>query len=145
MLPDVWRRKGALAGPAFDDLMDRFFWGYPAERNTDIAWSPRTDIMENDKEITLDLELPGMKKEDIKVEIKNGMLSVSGERKQEQKFESADSTRTERYYGKYERVFSLPETIEDGKVTAEYKDGILTLTMPKSEKALPKEVKVIVK
>ena len=145
MLPDVWKRRGSLVAPTFDDLMDRFFWGYPMERATDIAWTPRTDIMESDKEVTIDVELPGMKKEDIKVEVKNGMLSITGERKQENKYESAESTRTERYYGKFERAFSLPETIDDGKISAEYKDGILTLKMPKTEKALPKEVQVTVK
>ena len=144
MLPEVWRRRGTLVGPTFEDLMDRFIWGFP-ERSMDITWSPRTDIMESDKDVTIEMELPGMKKEDIKVEIKNGTLSVCGERKQEQKYETAESTRIERYYGKFERDFVLPETIEDGKVQAEYKDGILTLKIPKSEKALPREVKVEVK
>jgi HSP20 family protein len=144
MLPEVWTRRGSLI-PTFDDLFDRFFYGLPPERGADAVWSPRVDIQESDKEVNLDLELPGMKKEDIKVEIKNGMLTISGEHKQEKKYEEGEITRMERRYGKFERSFSLPDTIDEGKVSATYKDGILSLTMQKSEKALPKEVKVEVK
>ncbi|MFA6471393.1 MAG: Hsp20/alpha crystallin family protein [Candidatus Latescibacterota bacterium] len=145
MLPEVWSRKGSLTGPAFDDLLNRFFYGFPVEKIDEVVWSPRTDIQETEKEVIVDIELPGMKREDIKVEVKNGMLTIFGESKQEKKFEKGETTRVERRYGKFERSFSLSDTINENKISAEYKDGILSLAMQKTEKALPKEIKVEVK
>lgn len=146
MLPETWKNRGALSGPNFDDFFDRFFYGWPTQnRDYSGGWSPRVDIHENDKEILLDVEVPGIDKKDIKVEVKNGTLTLSGERKDERKTDSSECCRSERYYGRFERSFSLPDIVETAKVSAEYKNGVLTLTLPKTEKAKPKEIQVAVK
>jgi HSP20 family protein len=143
MLPEIWRNSGSLLAPTMDDFVEKFFYGWPRfEKETDISWSPRVDIHETDKEIIIDAELPGISKEDIKVELKNNTLTLSGERKQEKKSETGNSFRIERHYGKFERSFGLPETVLGDKVNAKFKDGILTLTLPKTEKAIPKEITV---
>jgi HSP20 family protein len=146
MLPAIWSRRGGLTSPAFDDFVERFFYGWPSNEKTGEAiWAPRADIHETEKEVTIDLEIPGLNKEDIKVEVKNGLLTISGERKMEKKTETAEGRRIERHYGKFERAFSLPETVKDDAITASYQSGVLSLAIPKSEKALPKEIKVEVK
>jgi len=143
MLPEIWRNRGSLLAPTMDDFIEKFFYGWPTfEKENDISWSPRVDIHETEKEIIIDAELPGIAKEDIKVELKNGILTISGERKQEKKTEKGNSYRIERHYGKFERSFGLPETVADDKVNAKFKDGILSLTLPKTEKAIPKEITV---
>jgi len=146
MLPTIWRNRGSLVGPSMDDFIERFFYGWPAfERESDITWSPRVDVNETDNEIIIDVELPGIDKKDVKVEIKDNVLSISGERMKEEKTENAECYRTERHYGKFERTFGLPDTVEADKVSAKYKDGVLALTLPKTEKAKPKEIAVEVK
>ena len=143
MLPAIWRNSGSLIGPNFDDFIERFFYGWPAfERQSDVLWTPRVDVSETDKEVLLDVEIPGIEKNDIKIEVKNNTLYISGERKHEKKTENTECSRIERHYGKFERSFGLPETVDTGKVSAKYKEGILELTLPKTEKAKPKEIKV---
>ena len=146
MLPSLWRNKGSIIAPSMDDLIEKFFYGWPAlERNAEFTWIPRVDVNETDKEIVLDVELPGIDKKDIKIEVKDNTLSISGKRKQEKKTENAESCRVERHYGKFERTFALPDTVLTDNVSAKYKDGILILTLPKTEKAKPKEIAVEVK
>jgi len=146
MLPSIWRNRGSLIGPSVDDFIDRFFYGWPSfEADTDITWSPRVDVNETENEITIDVELPGIDKKDVKVEVKNNVLSISGERKMEKKTENTESSRIERHYGKFERTFGLPDTVVADKVLAKYKDGILALTLPKTEKAKTKEIAVEIK
>ena len=146
MLPSIWRKNNSIPGYSASDFFDNFFYGWPeSDRTAEFKWSPRVDIQETDKDIILDFELPGIDKKDIKVEVKDNRLTVSGERKQETKSENAENRRIERHYGKYERTFSLPDTVKTDKVAAEYKDGILSLNLPKTKKAAPKEIAVEVK
>lgn len=146
MLPDIWKNRGALAGPSMDDFIERFFYGWPAwNRETDMTWTPRVDVHETDTDILMDVEVPGLKKEDIKVEVKNNTLTISGERKYERESKEGESSRVERHYGKFERSFGLPETVAADKISAEYDSGVLQLKLPKTEKALPKEISVNVK
>ena len=146
MLPILWKHRDSLEGTPFDDFVDRFFYGWPSiETNSETIWSPRVDVNETDHEVLLDVEIPGIDKKDIKVEVKNNTLSISGERKQENKTENDEYSRIERRYGKFERSFGLPDTLVPDSVTAKYKDGILTLTLKKTDKAKPKEIAVEVK
>ena len=146
MLPSLWRKKDSLIGPSMDDFIEKFLYGWPNyERNAELTWIPRVDVNETDKEIVLDVEIPGIDKKDIKVEVKDNTLSISGERNQEKKTENAESSRIECHYGKFERTFTLPDTVLTDTVSAKYKDGILILTLPKTEKAKPKEIAVEVK
>lgn len=146
MLPTLWKNRGAFSTTAWDDLMENFFYGWPHSTHEEqAAWCPRTDVRETEKEIVLDLELPGIDKKDIMVEVKNNRLTISGERNEETEEGGADYFQRERRYGKFERSFGLPDTVNEDKVSAHYKNGILTLTLQKSEKALPKEIAVEVK
>ena len=146
MLPSLWRNKGSLIAPTMEDFIEKFFYGWPGiVKDAELTWVPRVDVNETDKDIILDVELPGIDKKYVKVEVKDNILSISGERNQEKKTDNAESCRIERHYGKFERTFALPDTVLTDNVSAKYKDGILILTLPKTEKAKPKEIAVQVK
>ena len=146
MLPELWRRRSALHGPTLNDFVDRFFYGWPAfDEDTDIKWTPRVDINETEKNVTIEAELPGIEKKDVKVEVKDNLLTISGERQQEKKTENRENCCVERHYGKFERSFNLGDTVNADKVEAAFKNGILTLNLPKKEEALPKEISIEVK
>ena len=146
MLPAIWKNRGSLIGPNFDNFIESFFYGWPTtDKESDVLWSPRVDVSETDREILLEVELPGIDKKDIKIEIKDNTLYISGERNHEKKTDNTEVYRVERHYGKFERSFGLPETVDANKTAAKYKDGILELTLPKNEKAIPKQIAVEVK
>lgn len=105
------------------------------------GWSPALDLYQNNDNVIARIELPGMRKEDIEISLQDGMLTVSGERKSETS-EGEKAERTERYVGKFRRSVSLPTQVDTNKVTANYRDGILTITLPKAEEAKPKQIKV---
>lgn len=145
MVPDILR-KGSLFSPSREDWIDRFFYGWPTFYEQAEIWSPRTDIQETDRGIFIDVELPGIRKEDVKVEVKNNVLTISGERKKEHKDEKgAGYCCTELMYGKFECSFGLPDLVKADRIKANYKDGILTISLVKSEKAIPKEIEIEVK
>ncbi len=112
------------------------------EALTVAEWVPLVDIEENDKEYVIKAELPEMKKEDIKVSVEDDVLCISGERKHEKEEKGKKYHRVERSYGCFERSFTLPDDADGTKVTAEYKDGVLKVHLPKSEKAKPKAIEV---
>ncbi len=105
-------------------------------------WSPLVDITEDDKEYLIKAELPEVKKEDVKLSVHDNVLSISGERKYEKEEKGKKYHRVERAYGSFTRSFTLPDDADAGKVAAEYKDGILKVHLPKSEKAKPKSIEV---
>lgn len=142
-MADIMRSRSSL--PNMADLFDRFFFGWPTYSGEGGTWAPRVDVHETDKEIHLYVEVPGVNKDDIKVEVKNNVLTISGERKQQPKGEKAEYSRVERNYGKFERSFGLPDTVKADSIGANYKDGVLTITLQKTEKAMPKEIAVEVK
>ena len=105
-------------------------------------WSPLVDISEDDKGYVVKAELPEMKKEEIKINVLDDVLSISGERKYEKEEKGKKYHRVERTYGSFMRSFALPEDADSSKVSAEYKDGVLNVRLPKSEKARPKSIEV---
>ncbi|WP_455241827.1 Hsp20/alpha crystallin family protein [Petrachloros mirabilis] len=105
-------------------------------------WSPLVDITEDEKEYLVKAELPEMKKEEIKINVHDDVLSISGERKYEKEEKGKKYHRVERAYGSFMRSFTLPEDADGSKVSAEYKDGVLRVHLPKSEKAKPKAVEI---
>ena len=115
------------------------------ETLTIAEWSPRVDIVEDDKEILVKAELPEMKKEDVKVEVDQGVLTVSGERKMEKEEKNKKYHRIEREYGSFVRSFTLPPEVVADKVNAEFKDGMLMVHLPKNGKTSPKAVEIKVK
>jgi HSP20 family protein len=124
------------------DEIDRFFEAPLARTSEFLGWTPAFDVYEENDNFTVKAELPGMKKEDIAVSLHDGDLTISGERKGETKTEGTEVYRAERYFGKFQRVVSLPMQVAPDKVSADYKDGILTVTLPKSEEAKPKQIQV---
>jgi len=130
------------------DEMNRLFNAYftrsSDQEGKSLVWHPFVDIFETDNEIKVVAEVPGMNKEDIKVSIQDNVLTISGVKKQEADDTSKNYHRIERAWGTFERSFSLPMAVRVDKVNAAYKDGILTITLPKSEEAKPKEIDVSV-
>jgi HSP20 family protein len=120
--------------------MQRAFTGWPAkieESMTLADWTPSVDIGENDKEYVVKAELPEVKKDDIKVNVNDGTLTISGERKVEKEEKGTKFHRVERAYGSFERSFTMPDDTDADKITSEYKDGILTVHLPKSPVTKP--------
>ena len=105
------------------------------------GWAPALDLYQNNDNVVAVVELPGMRKEEIEISLHDGMLTIAGERKSVSG-EGDNAERTERFSGKFRRSITLPTRVEAGKVTASYKDGILTVTLPKAEEAKPKKVAV---
>jgi HSP20 family protein len=109
------------------------------------VWMPLTDIYEDKEKYSLKLDLPGIKKEDVKISFVDGKLSISGERNVESEHKDSKCHRIERSFGRYYRSFNLPEHIQQEKIIAEFNDGQLTITVPKAEEAKPKEIEIKVK
>ena len=106
------------------------------------SWNPSVDIFENDNEIVVRAELPGMSAKDMDVKLENNVLTLRGERRFEKEAKEENYHRVERQYGTFSRSFSLPMSVNSDKVTAEYKDGVLKIVLPKKEEIKPKPIKV---
>ncbi len=105
-------------------------------------WAPLVDIAEDDKEYLIKAELPEVQKDDVQVTVDNGTLTISGKRKAEKEEKGRRFHRLERYYGRFERSFSIPDDAEASQVKAEFKDGVLRVHLAKSERARPKQIEV---
>ena len=116
----------------------------PAEDNywSMKAWTPLCDIFETDKELVIKFELPEVRKEDVEVKLEQNMLTLRGERKFEEKTDRENYHRVERRYGEFMRTFNVPMYVDAAKIKAEFKDGVLTVTLPKNEEARPKQINV---
>jgi HSP20 family protein len=147
-----WSRPDVATWPGFGrltdlrDEIDRLFESPLAElaRTSQIlsGWTPALDLYEDKDNFVVKAELPGMKREDIAVSLHEGSLSISGERKSEEKHADAEVYRTERFFGRFQRTVTLPTPVAADKVKAAYKDGLLTITLPKTEEAKPKQIEV---
>ena len=105
-------------------------------------WVPAVDVSETDGEFQIKAEIPDVKKEDVKVTLEDGVLTIQGQRKQEKEEKGTKYHRVERTYGSFVRSFTLPDLVDEAQVKAEFKDGVLNLQLPKSEKAKPKAIEV---
>jgi HSP20 family protein len=132
-------------GRVFNNFEKRFGFGNggdEVEEYENAVWSPLTDISENKNNFILKMDLPGISKNDLKISYSDGQLNISGERKQEKEDKDSKYHRLERSYGKYFRSFTLPAIIQEDRIDAEFKDGQLTITVPKAEEAKPKELEI---
>jgi HSP20 family protein len=140
----VWPGFGRLTN--FRDEIARLFEAPFAElaRTSQIlsGWTPALDVYEDKDNVYVRAELPGMKREEISLTLHDGSLSISGERKSEDKFKNAEVFRSERFFGRFQRTVTVPTPVQADKVNAQYKDGILTVTLPKAEEAKPKQIEV---
>jgi HSP20 family protein len=131
-----WNPARELASMEIDRL-NRMFEDFVGSAR---AWSPAVDIYETkDREYVIKAELPEMKREDITVTFENNVLTLAGERKAE--FDG-DYHRTERFYGRFSRSFTLPATVDGNRINASYKDGVLTVRVPQREEARPRQIAV---
>lgn len=135
----------------FEDLMNRYNRMFGLTRagereGKDLFsrsdWAPAVDIKETDQAFTVEAELPGMSKDDVKVTVHDGVLTIKGERRQEEETEDKKMHRIERFYGSFMRRFTLPDNVDENSVKANFKDGLLTLTINKAEPKEPKAIEV---
>lgn len=145
-LLDVEREFNSL----FRNFQDKFGFGIKEESGNggemeNAVWMPLTDVYEDNDFYKLKMDLPGIKKEDVKISYADGQLTISGERKQEKETDNSKYHRIERSFGRYYRNFTLPKMIVEDKIDAEFKDGQLIVNIPKAEEAKPKELEIKVK
>jgi HSP20 family protein len=140
-------RRGELANDLMrmNTLVNEVFGSWPLEREAATlgsAWAPPVDVFENADAIKIMAELPGVKVEDVKISLENNRLTLRGEKKQIAEETTEKVHRYERAYGAFERTFTLPGIVDSERIQATYQDGILTVTLPKAERAKPREIPV---
>jgi HSP20 family protein len=138
---DPWRE--------IEDMFDRYTKavGWPRGGQEAMAssdWSPRVDIVEAEQEFLIKADIPGVEKDHVKVSVENGVLTIQGERKTEKEEKDAKFHRVERFTGTFVRRFTVPENVDADAIKAVFKDGMLTLHLPKTQKALPKAIDILV-
>ena len=138
---DPWRE--------IEDMFDRYTKavGWPRGGQEAMAssdWSPRVDIVEAEQEFLIKADIPGVEKDHVKVSVENGVLTIQGERKIEKEEKDAKFHRVERFTGTFVRSFTVPENVDADAIKAVFKDGMLTLHLPKTQKALPKAIDILV-
>lgn len=146
--PTLWRGTTPLwedmfsVRRDFDRLLDRFAGQGSGEMLA--AWAPVVDVQETADDITVHAELPGINPEDVNVTVQNGVLSITGEKREEREEGKASTSfhMLERRYGRFERSFALPRSVEADKVKAQFQNGVLTVRLPKSEEAKPRRIQI---
>jgi HSP20 family protein len=123
-------------------VFDAFFGTRPGDGGATRRWVPAIDVVEDAEHLVLRADLPGMTEDDVEIEVKDGVLTVSGERKAEEKKEGEGFYRVERAFGSFSRSLSLPEGIDADKVTAEFDNGVLEVRIPKPEERKPHRVQI---
>ncbi|HLR33552.1 MAG TPA: Hsp20/alpha crystallin family protein [Fodinibius sp.] len=134
------RPGGNLMSKRFSDIMDEFFNdAVHARRN---SFTPGIDVSESDNQFLISAELPGMKKEDITIDLENGRLTISGERNFKEEEEGKKFHRVETQYGSFSRSFQLPDSIDEESIEASYKDGLLNISINKDEEKAKKQIEI---
>ncbi|MBA3893738.1 MAG: Hsp20/alpha crystallin family protein [Gemmatimonadales bacterium] len=129
-----------------NNMLDEAFGTWPLTQDESgaitSAWHPAVDVFEDKDAVRIVAELPGVSPEDVKLSLENNLLIIRGEKKQEAEERNERVHRYERSYGSFERAFMLPATVDGEKIAAEYRNGVLTVTVPKAERARPREIPV---
>jgi HSP20 family protein len=129
-----------------NSVLDEAFNGWPFQNQENgsltSSWLPPCDVFEDKNSVKIVAEIPGVDAEDVKISLENNLLTLRGEKKQHAEEQSERVHRYERSYGVFERTFSLPTTVDPEKIDAQYSHGVLTVTIPKSERARPREIPV---
>jgi len=129
----------------FDNLFSSFLGDTENDSMSQNSWNPQIDIADDNDNFYINAEIPGIDKDDIKINIKGNTLTINGEKKAEKESKGKNYYRSERVFGSFARTFELPEAIDREKISANYTNGILKLTVPKTEEAKPKEIEVKIK
>ena len=138
-----WREMNTLQNRLNHLFADSFF--QPSRSDDDLSlgtWHPVVDMYDEDDRIIISAELPGMEKKDISVDVKDRVLTLSGERNHDNEVKEENYYRRERAYGKFQRTFSLPADVDSDKIKADFQDGLLKIEVPKPEKQKPKEITI---
>jgi HSP20 family protein len=132
--------------PSLRDELNRLFDFALPTRDSGLfsGWTPPLDVFDEKDNFVVKAELPGLKKEDIEINVHNGVLTISGERKHEAEKKEGQTFRSERYFGRFQRSVTLPAAVDVKNVKASYKDGVLTIDLPKAEEAKPKQIAISV-
>jgi HSP20 family protein len=132
------RRLNSMLDDAFSA------WPFQSQENGAVtsSWLPATDVFEDKDAVKIVAEVPGVRPEDVKISLENNLLTIRGEKRQQAEEKTERVHRYERTYGSFERAFSLPTTVDPEKIAASYANGILTVTIPKAERARPREIPV---
>ena len=133
--------RGTSPDSQLNRLFSDFFARATQEQNL-TTWAPAVDIYEGENELVVKADLPDVKPEELDIRVENNILTIRGERKFEKKVDEKNYLRVERAYGSFARSFSLANTVNTDAIMADYKDGVLTLSVPKREEAKPKQIKV---
>jgi HSP20 family protein len=131
-----------------DDMLKKMWYGFPfhnLEEDMDVAWSPRLDVSETDKGLEIVADLPGMDKKDINVSLEENLLTIKGEKKEEKERKDKHYHTIERRSGSFYRAIRLPVEVEKDKVEAAFKDGVLTLRLPKTKESKKKVAQIEIK
>jgi HSP20 family protein len=123
-------------------LFEEFFPTLRREEEREFIWAPAVDVYENDKAYVVEVDLPGLRKEDVRVTVQDGVLTIQGERRLTREDKESGYHRQERFYGKFLRSFTLPEMVDVDRISAEFKDGVLRLTLPKRESTAGRVIEV---
>lgn len=143
--PDLWNLSPFDQLSSLREEINRLFeapFGELARGEFFNVWAPALDLQEDHEKFVATLEVPGMRKEDLDVSVHEGVLSISGERKRERAPGNGGNYRSERFFGRFQRSIALPKPVNVEAVHATYKDGVLTVTLPKTEEAKPKQIPV---
>lgn len=142
--PELWNWSAFDQLTNLRDEINRLFES-PVENGSSSAfnsWAPTLDVYEDKDNLIVRAELPGMNKEDIEISLHDNAITISGERKNEKKYEHGKTSREERFFGRFTRSISLPKQVDGSRVKASYKDGLLTVTLPKAEEAKPRQIQI---
>ncbi len=141
---EPWRpfRELTTFREEMDKLWNRFFGEWPSKEPSRGEWAPSLDVSETKDNIVVKAEVPGMDAKDIDISLTNDVLTVKGEKKQEKEEKEENYHRIERSYGAFSRSIRLPREVQSDKIKANYKNGVLKITLPKSEEAKKKEIKI---
>lgn len=148
LLPSKRRGEVPSVFSEMDDLLQRMWIDFPfhnLEEDVDLSWSPRLDVSETDKALEVVADLPGMEKKDIKVSLDGNLLTIKGEKKEVKEKKDKHYHTIERRSGSFYRALRLPSEVENAKIDATFKDGVLTLTLPKSKEAAKKVAQIEIK
>ena len=142
--PELWNWSAFDQLTNIRDEINRLFESPYENGSSDVfnTWAPALDLYEDNDNIIARAELPGLKKQEIDISLHDNVLTVSGERKNEKKHANGKTSREERFFGRFTRSIALPKQVNGDQVKASYKDGLLTVTMPKAEEAKPRQVQI---
>lgn len=145
-----FKRQSSALNPfsEMDDMIKKMWFGFPfhnVQKDTDISWSPRLDVSETEKALEIVVDLPGLEKKDISVSLEDDLLTIKGQRKEEKESKDKQFHTVERSSGTFYRALRLPVEVQKDKIEATFKDGVLTLSLPKTKESKKKVSQITIK